>query len=161
MIKTKFVDNGWRWFIICFTCAITLRGTVFLLFRCYFSTFLSLRLFLYIFTTTLLFGNRFFRAIKKEAGVTNVLNTLYNISEFTHTCLSSLLDFFEPSSLSVELALRLRALFVELTFLFFLEFSSSDELSEEVEEVESEEELDDDDEDAAAAALGGSGWGLV
>ena len=72
-----------------------------------------------------------------------------------------MLDFFEPSSLSVELALRLRALFVELTFLFFLEFSSSDELSEEVEEVESEEELDDDDEDAAAAALGGSGWGLV
>jgi len=36
--------------------------------------------------------------------------------DFFETCLSSLLDFFEPSSLSVELALRLRALFVELTF---------------------------------------------
>lgn len=33
--------------------------------------------------------------------------------DFFETCL---LDFFEPSSLSVELALRLRALFVELTF---------------------------------------------
>lgn len=85
-------------------------------------------------------------------------------SAFTHTSLSSLLDFFEPSSLSVELALRLCARFVELLFLFFLEgtdlcSSSSDELSEEVEEVESEEELDDDDEDATAAAVAAGGSG--